>query len=319
MKIHFVYAGSPDNGSSVSPYTITRNLYKYLASKAEVRYYEWSSGSEIIVEPEDVVIGHPNYPEHTPIQKFFASGQQCRLKCLIHPLHTAKVEDNWPFNHLAQKADKIFSICGPYWYDTIESTVFGEWKPKITRLDMAIDTDYWTHQKSSFRPVGQRRILYVGSSIPNKNLGLLLNIIHSMPDTQFVWYGGSSDHPIFKCRNATVTGWVDMNKQTIAQICSEADFLISTSTSDANPTTLLEFGLGSGLIPICTKESGYYNDESFINIPTSTDAVEIIKHWLNQPEHVLQEMSDKNRKKAEAHYNWDVFCNKIGQELFGHP
>ena len=111
MRIHLVYAGSPDSESIQSPYSITKNLYYYLKARAHVMYHDWTSRATIEALSNDIVIGHPNYDSDTIISKFFRSGQKCKAKCLIHPLHTVRIQDNLPFDPLARAADKIFWSC----------------------------------------------------------------------------------------------------------------------------------------------------------------------------------------------------------------
>lgn len=317
MKIHLVYAGSPDDPRIQSPYSITRNLYYYLKARADVSYYTWDSYAEINPEPDDIFIGHPHYDPNTTVQRFFNSNKKCRMRCTIHPLHTNRIQDNMPFNEIAMMADKIFSICGPYWYDTIDQTPFAHWKPKIVRLDMAVDSKIWKYQKTKFNDPGRRNIVYIGSSMPQKNLGYLYDIVKSMPNTQFRWYGGSGDHPLANLKNMKIYGWCDFNDQNILrEIYDFADIFLNVSNSDANPTTLLEFGLAGGLIPICTETSGYWKSESFINITHNlNEAISTINTWLTKPTLELENLSIKNRTICEKEYTWDKFCSTIWKEI----
>jgi glycosyltransferase involved in cell wall biosynthesis len=320
MKIHFVYAGQPDYPYIQSPYSITKNLYYYLKQRAEVLYYTWDSYSDIPAEPDDIVIGHPHYDPNTTIQRFFASGKKCKAKFTIHPLHTVRVGDNMPFDHLTRAADKVFSICGPYWYDTIDTTPFAHWKDKIIRLDMAVDTNIYKYRKSHINEVGNRGIVYVGSDMPQKNLQYLYEIARRLPTVNFRWYGGNEGHQLNQLPNVKVIGWCDFsNDALMTDIFNFADLFVNVSISDANPTTLLEFGLGGGLIPICTQTSGYWNLASFINIPHNVDtAVNTITEWLLKPEEDLKALSTYNREICERDYTWDIFCSKVYNELEKH-
>lgn len=317
MKIHFVYAGSPDESSIQSPYSITKNLYYYFKARAEVQYYTWDSYTDVNVSPDDVFIGHPHYDVNTTVQRFFASGKKCRLRCTIHPLHTVRVGDNMPFDHLTRSADKVFSICGPYWYDTISETPFAHWKPKIVRLDMAVDSNIYQHKKKTFNEVGRRGIVYVGSAMPQKNLMYLYEIAKAMPTVQFRWYGGSGEHPLASLPNMKVFGWCDFRDQSILNdLYNFADLFLNVSISDANPTTLLEFGLAGGLIPLCTPTSGYWNSKSFVNISHKLDeSLKVISDWLHKPSSELQALSLYNRQVCENEYNWDKFCSTVYNEL----
>ena len=314
--IHFVYAGYPGDPRIQSPYCITNNLYNYLSKRAEVKYYEWTSRDNIQYNEDDIILGHPFYDQNTPTQLAFANPKPCRAKCLIHPLHHARPEDNFPFDGMARKADKIFSICGPYWYNTLESSKFAHWKPKITRLDMAVDLNVWPYRKEIFNAPRNRRLLYVGSSMPQKNLSLMHGILKELPHVAMSWYGGSSDHPLAKLPNVTVYGWQAFTPETVKDICNRHDLFLNTSYSDANPTTLLEFCLASGVVPICTEASGYHNDSCFINIPQDRDgALAIVKEWLKAPPEKLRAISLENRRVCEEVYTWDKFCSTVWNGL----
>lgn len=316
MKIHFVYAGSPDDSRIQSPHSITRNLYYFFKNKADVKYYTWDSHDDVDVEPDDIFIGHPHYDTNTTVQRFFASGKKCRLRCTIHPLHTVRVQDNMPFDHLTKEADRVFSICGPYWYDTIEHTPFAHWKPKITRVDMAVDSNIYPYLKTNFNQIGHRKLVYIGSSMPQKNLGFMYEVMKRLPTVQLHWYGGDGETPLARLPNVKTVGWVVLDKELAQKIVKECDIFINTSISDANPTTLLE-STAWGLIPACTPQSGYYNDEMFTSLTLSDieKTVQIITDLLHTPSEQLIERSLKSRKKIETHYTWNNFCNTIWNEL----
>jgi len=317
MKIHLVYAGECDDQRLQSPYGITRNLYKYLKERAEVEYHKWDSTMMPEINPEDIVIGHPHYDENTVIQRIFKEDVACKAKCLIHPLHTARVEDNMPFDSMARKADKIFSICGPYWYDTIESTPFKHWKPKITRLDMAVNTIHYPYLRKQFNKPGLRKLVYIGSSTPHKNLGFMVEIMKRISGTKLYWYGGSSDHPLAQLKNVQTTGWSIMNKTVARRIIDDADIMINTSISDANPTTLLE-ARAWGLITACTPQSGYYNDPFFdaLDLDDLDGSVETVRNLIfNVPSEELLERAEKSKDEIVAKYTWDRFCQTIWDEI----
>lgn len=312
MTIHFVYAGDANVDSNKSPYSITYNLYKFLAARVQVTYHRWDACYDIDLGPDDILLGHPHYDPNTVIQRAFKRDLPCRARYLIHPFHHRRVEDNFPFDHLARAATKIFSICGPYWYDTIGDTVFAHWKEKMVRVDMAIDLNHWPYRKTTFNAPGNRGVVYVGSGMPQKNVGLLTEIAKRLPEVRFDWYGGSGDHSLAALTNTHVEGWTDFTPQKVAEICYRNDLFVNVSISDANPTTLLEFGLASGIVPLVTETSGYWRDDCFINIPLNAGAAAtIIKDWLQKPSEELQARSLANRTICEQKYTWERFCQTI--------
>jgi len=317
MRIHFVYAFDPDNGVLQSPYSITRNLHRYLKARAEVVYYQWDQKRTPELKPDDIFIGHPHYDPDTVVQRVFRKNLQCKARCTIHPLHTARVNDNWPFDFMAQQANKIFSICGPYWVDTIENTVFKHWKPKITRLDMAVDANHFPFLRKKFHESGKRRLVYIGSAMPQKNLGYMAQLMSTMPDVQLDWYGGDSNHPLAKLANVRTFGWMTLNSTVAQKIIDDCDIMINTSISDANPTTLLE-SRAWGLITACTPQSGYYNDPFFTeldlgDLKKSREALRYLLHDASNEELMVRAI--KSRKEIEDKYTWENFCGTVWREL----
>jgi hypothetical protein len=312
-KLVFVYAGDPNDGRISSPYSITTNLYNYFINRGlKVEYHKWDSYDDVELSRDDVVIGHPHYDPNTIIQKIFRQPKQCKARCTIHPFHHQRVEDNFPFDYITKQADKVFAITGNYWYDTIGDTPFAHWKEKMVRLDMAVNSAAWPHRKTTFNSPSCRGIVYVGSNMPQKNVGMLAAIAGKMRDVRFDWYGGDGDAPLAKLPNVHVEGWADFTSEKIANICYRNDLFVNVSISDANPTTLLEFCLASGIIPICTETSGYWKDDCFINIPHDVDkAVIIIRDWLNRPSKELIAKSAANRLVCDERYTWNKFCETI--------
>jgi glycosyltransferase involved in cell wall biosynthesis len=320
MTVHFVYAFDPDSGQIQSPYCITKNLYYYLKQRTDVAYYLWDSQKSIPAKPDDIILGHPHYDKRTVMHKVF-KGTKCRVRCTIHPFHHKRTGDNMPFDYMARQADKIFSICGPYWYDTIGNTPFAHWKPKMVRLDMAVDCKHFPYLRAksgefAFNPPGRRRLTYVGSSMPQKNLQYMVALMQRMRDVELHWYGGSGDHALAKLPNVRTVGWVTLNRKTAEKIVKNCDIFINTSISDANPTTLLE-ARAWGLTTACTKQSGYYNDpfftELYLDDLNRTESV--IRKLLAEPTETLLARAEQSRTEIEKRYTWDRFCSSIWSEL----
>lgn len=316
MKIHLVYAFEPGTDRLDSPFCITNNLHRYLSQRAEVIYDVWDAMKVPKADPEAIFIGHPHYEPTTIVQQAFRQDVKFKAKCSIHPFHHVRPEDNWPFDHIARKADKIFSICGPYWYDTADKTMFAHWKPKMIRLDMGINSEQFPFVKTKFNPIGQRKLVYIGSTMPQKNLAYMTRILSNMPDVKLKWYGGDGNHPLAKLPNVEAIGWVRLDEGMARQITNECDIFISTSLSDANPTTLLE-ARAWGLITACTPQSGYYNDEFFteLDLCDFDKTIKAIRGLLNEDEQVLLDRSKRSRTEIEAKYNWNNFCETVWQEL----
>lgn len=318
--IHFVYAGSPQNNLSYAPYTITQNLYKFLASKDQVKYYDWCESNYHQVGPNDIIIGHPNYGHNTIIQRMFRECS-CKAKCLIHPLHHGLPEHNLPFDNLAKQANAIFSIMGEYWYDTLEQSPFAHWKPKITRVDMAIDISRFQHFKKSFNPPGQRNLLYIGRESPEKGTHILYEIVRRLPNLQFWWFGAmQAESPFKTLPNAHILGWADFTPQFMTDLSKKTDFFLNTSISDANPTTLLE-AAAWGFPTFCTPQSGYYGDIEHDNLFVGLKIddidynLEVLNRYQYAPESDLIMRSNESRAVVARKYTWNNFCNTIWNRL----
>lgn len=306
--IHFVYAGTPNSGGLHAPLTITHYLYHFLADRVHTKFYSWDSTENIEPGPEDILLGHPHYDPKTVVQQAFQ--KQFRAKCLIFPFHHRRREDNWPFDPLVQKADKVFSICGPYWYDTMDRSPFAHWKSKVTRLDMAVDPTAFPYVKRSFND--NRKLVYIGSSSPNKNLPFLIKVMRAMPDVTLHWYGGDGRHPLARLPNVRTIGWTMMDRAAAERIASDCDIMVSVSDSDANPTTLLET-MAWGLIPACTAESGYYNDPLFTPLYLNNLAATVrsLRTLLGMSSESLMQRSATGREAIVDKYTWLRFCTTV--------
>lgn len=320
MTLHFVYAYKPDNAEIQAPHSITRNLYNYLSTRTKVIYHEWDSRKPIKLTPDDVLLGHPHYEPNTVVQRVFRDRIKCKARCLIHPFHHRRPQDNMPFDFMAIQADKIFSICGPYWYDTIEQSPFAHWKPKMIRLDSAVDPAHFPFLRTptgptSFNPPGKRKLIYMGGSTPHKNLEYLTEIMAALPDVELHWFGGH-DHLLTRLKNVHYTGWQKLDQNTARNIVTNYDIMINVSCSDANPTTLTE-SRAWGIITACTKESGYVNDPFFTELYLGDidRTIEAIRGLLNTPSDQLYQRAVESRAEIEHKYTWDNFCNTVWSHI----
>lgn len=312
MNIHFVYAGGINNDSEMSPYSITRNLYKHLKTKYEnVYYYDYDYAGDVVnYNKNDIVLAHPNYEENTIGRKLF--NLDFRLKASIHPLHHKMPEFNRPFHDLVDKVDVIFSIMGPYWYDTIGETEFAFWKEKITRLDMCVNGEYYKYQKKKFNSKGNRKFVYVGNNRVEKGIEILYNMFKNSKYKLDVY--GSVDHKIVNLPNVKYHGRADVNSSFGEIICDKNDFFINTSISDANPTTCTE-AAAFGLPVVCTKGSGYWPNEPFFNIEED-NYFQVMENLQHMDESLLFNKSIEQRKWVDECCNWELFCNKITERLY---
>lgn len=321
MNLHFVYAGHPKNTEKFAPFTITRNLFNFLSTKFDkIFYYDWCFGGKIRpVGRDDIILGHPNYPLSTATRQLFK--KPCRAKFLIFPFHHSMPQVNFPFDDIVKQADKIFSITGPYWYDTIDKTKFAHWREKMVRVDMAINHKDFPHTKKSFNPPGKRTFYYLGSDIPEKGLDFLATVLAKSPMYTLHLYGNiDAAHPVARLPNTKNHGWVSTSPAWAKNLAKIADVFLSPGRSDANPTTLLE-ALCWGFPAACTQQSGYYSgergDNMFFGLTYGDPHTSVqTLHQLNaMDESDLVQHALEARKKVVERHNWQRFCDVVWTTL----
>jgi len=320
MKIHFAYFGDPLNDGSIhTPETIANRMYRYLEKRAEVQYYNFMDFTTTPdVAPDDIILGHPHPWPGLFIERFFK--EKCKARYLIWPLHSRIPEINRFSIPYAKQADKLFTISGPYWIDTLSETEFAFMLPKIIRLDNSVDAnqDIWQLAKKNFNPKKQRGLFTMGRSGPEKGTTELFKLL-SKTNCPLMVAGEFSgdDLNILKDRpNTTIIGKMHWwNEQLKADIINRCDFFVNMSVSDASPTTVLE-SMALGLIPITTKECGYQYD-SFLpfNLGDETFNLNSLSHAQEIEEEDLKILQVKNRKLIEEVHNWDRFCSTVWENI----
>lgn len=307
--IHFAYAHKPDGKHICSPCSITNHLYYYLSLKGQVTFHNYLERKKIELQEGDIFIGHPHFDSLAVTQQTILDNTKGK-KYLLFPFHHYMPKFNMPFNDVVMACDKYFAITGPYWHQTIRHSKFAHWEPKMVRLDMAVNYEHFPRQKASFNDNGQRRILYIGRNSEEKNPGLLRKIIHYLSDVHFVLIGIDIEAP-----NTTCLGRILLDDKAAKSLCERCDYFINTSISDANPTTILETA-SWGLIPICTRQSGYYEGELVYNIPLQAElAAKRLREILSISSEALMERSLTLTDLVKREYNWDKFCSTVWTEI----
>jgi len=202
---------------------------------------------------------------------------------------------------------------GPYWYDNLESSPFAHWKPKITRLDIAIDTVHFPHFKQTFNAPGSRVFAYIGSDVPEKGIKILHELFKRVRYTLHMY--GNISNPIVNLPNVHYHGYTTITPQFCSDLCKTADIFVNTSISDANPTTCTEAG-SLGLIVLCTPQSGYWPNQPFWSLnPTNVEEmVEVLHNVQSMPNKQLIDQSLKQRQWVES-CNWDKFCTTVSNKI----
>jgi glycosyltransferase involved in cell wall biosynthesis/ADP-heptose:LPS heptosyltransferase len=316
--VHFVYSGDPYNNEAIrAPKTIANKLFRFLEQRINVRYYDLKDEEvKVNVRQNDIILGHPYSSTNSVIWKLFR--QPCAKKYLIWPLHTGIPEMNRYSKPLAEIADRLFIISGPYWTDTLDKTEYAGWKDKIVRVDNAVDSNIFALIKKQFNPAGRRGLFVFGRSGAEKGTGKLFELL-AKTTYPVVVAGDYNEEDLQIIRNrpkTTMLGRIDWrHPDTVEYIMQTCDFFVNMSVSDASPTTLLET-MAIGVVPITTPQCGYYYP-SFIMLSQDDPERNILMIQSAQlkSEQELKELQAENRRIIEQKHNWEQFCRTIWEQI----
>lgn len=295
-----------------APYSITVRLLRFLQRQSRCKLYDWRETEEIPYGPDDIVLGHPHPDPDTPIQRAFGSDRPCRAKILIFPIHHALPEVNRYALPLLDRADLVLGIMGPYWYDTLASSVFAPWRHKIVRLDMAVDAAQYPWVKRRFNPPGARGYLHIGYNVPEKGPGVLAATMAGLSEYRRGWIGAGDEIPHIP----RITPFASLTPGYVAGLAADYDIFVNTSVSDANPTTILE-AMAWGFAAACTPQSGYYNMPtlSALDVTDIGANVATLRGLQQAPGEDLAGAAEINRRLIETHYTWERFCGTVRRAL----
>lgn len=295
-----------------APWSITYHLHDFLKQHMDVKLYDWQEKGKIDLNPRDIILGHPHPDPDTIVQRTFRAGRPCRLKALIFPIHHKIESINEYAVPLIDKADIVFGIMGRYWFDTLGDSFLAEWKDKIVRLDMAVDSEEYPSVKKDFNKAGSRGYLYIGLNKPEKGSEVLSETMQQLTDYRRGWIGPGEDIEFVD----RIAEFARLEPSYVEKLAREYDIFVNTSISDANPTTILE-AMAWGFPVACTPQSGYYDMPSITGLST-TDIKHNIKKLLElqfAPEEHLLQLSRENRRLVESTYTWKKFCSTVWQVI----
>jgi hypothetical protein len=277
----------------------------------EVKAHDWDSYYQIKPNPGDMLIGHL-CPLPFTVMKRSLKLPGWRRKIIIQPYNESMDYAAFDDEYI-DMCDISLAITGPYWFDRISKHhFFSRYMPKLRRIDLAIDLDYFPRIKTKFNPPGQRKFVYVGVDNKYKNLNYLEAIFSKLPTFEI--------HAIGKIRSNRKFihhGFVDFSTDSAKELIKEFDFLITVGSNDANPTTILE-AIGWGLIPICTPTSGYLDIPGIVNVPVDSlnDTASILNHLQNCPDEELEEIRKTGQQTLVKDHFWDLFYQRVYEALF---
>jgi glycosyltransferase involved in cell wall biosynthesis len=301
-----------DDWPSYSPASVTKHVYETLRANFQTNLYDWQERMLIRGGDNDVLIGHPNPMDSRSVWNQSCVRGRFGVRIAMFPIHHGLAEINAPIEQYIPQVDAIFGITGEYWYDTWDKSAFAHWKPKIVRLDMAIDTAYFPRVKTRFNRKGKRKFFFIGNAQPGKGVHLLSILFGLARNHQCVWIGGPGGFPNLHIRN----GFVLLTPDYMERIAEECDFFITMGVSDANPTTILE-AMAWGFPVCCTPQSGYYNLPGISELSTTDMGrnIEVLDQLQETPEEELIARADAARRLVETNYTWDRFNDVVLTEL----
>jgi hypothetical protein len=300
--IHLIY---PHKRINSAPNVIGWKVYDFLSQKYNVKVYDWDKFGIIIPNDGDILIGHP-HPNPFTIFNLSYTNIKWGKRIVLTPFN-CDLKQNAFLDKYIYTADNYIAITGNYWSSNLSNSYFSHWWPKFSPIDLAVDRLVFPIIKKTFNPVGNRKIVYIGHTGWRKNTKYLEKIAAQNPDFTFYWCGKG------KSLNGFIPlGYLNFDEKKSQEIISNMDFSITVGEFDANPTTILE-SMAWGIIPICTKSSGYDIYDSIINVPLNNieKVSEILQELSIKSCDELYEIQKKNWDLLELEFNWDIFLSKI--------
>lgn len=313
--LHGLDAPEPPN----SPYSLTWNVGRYLREHVMAlgygfQYVNLDDTSDHDIQPQDIILAHSWYPAGFMTATL---DKKVKARFLIQPYQHDIVGKNesWWIKDIVEECDHLFFVTGKYWYDTMSEGLYGDWKDKVTRLDMAVNPLLHPHSKRRWNKPGQRKFLAIGADIPYKGLGLIADLAR-VAGFHLGYYGSAPHERFVHVPQFVHHGARDFTPEVQAQISNEYDAFISLAIGDANPTTLLETACW-GMLPMCNLQSGYYPDDPFMELSTNYILFNLsqIDYIQQAPEYELRQRADAIRQRVLAEHTWDKFCKTLWDKL----
>jgi glycosyltransferase involved in cell wall biosynthesis len=212
---------------------------------------------------------------------------------------------------VVRRCDLFLALTGRTWFDAVGSSDAAHWRPKMVQVDLAVDRDEYPLVKPSFHRAGSRRFVYIGHTGWYKNTPYLSELAARLPDTAFSWIGSGDG-----IEGLRPYGRLDFSTEEARRVVAEHDFLLTVGFGDANPTTILE-AMAWGLIPVCTRESGYAEQHGVVNVPLgdADRAAEILRGLQDADEERLLDLQRANLDALDRHFNWDRFAGQVVEAI----
>lgn len=297
-----------DDQRKSSPWTIGSNLRKKLLTQFNVVMHEWDANYTIAPSNNEILLGHPHPKANTVFRKSFDGPWSHRF--VICPF-TTNPQQMYFVEPYARQANAFFAICGPTWAKKLPTSLYSHLSNRFIPTDMGIEPNNWPPLDREFSPPHQRRFAYIGSSLALKGTPFLEMISAQRDPNEFSWIGASN----WIRTNTTKFPFTDLQTTEGRDLLSKFDFIFSPGKSDANPTVLLE-AMSLGLIPVCTRESGYDDDNRFyvMNYGQIDSALNLCDELQVVPCEELEKRRNSNFL-ALREYSWAKFTDTVLSEI----
>lgn len=326
MSKTFWFSYSLPSGSTLdddefpnSPYSLTWNVGRMLRERVTAAGYDFTyvnldDDAPRAIGEDDLILGHSWYPTGFLTMAF---AQRCRAKFVLQPYQhdiVGRNESAW-VKALFANADHLFFITGPYWHDTMHEGLYGDWKPKTTRLDMAVNSDLHPFLKRRWGKPNKRAVLSIGADIPYKGLDRVAELAMS-GGFRLGYFGNAPRERFQHVPQFTHHAGALFTPPLIQQVADEYDFFVSLALGDANPTTLLETACW-GLLGFCNPQSGYWPNDPFLALELDNLAgnLDQLDYWQGLSEYDLRLRSELMREHVASHYTWTRFCDTLWQGI----
>lgn len=303
-----------------SPYHHTYHIGRMLRQKAQERgwgfeYRNLNDTEPVTIGPDDIVIGHPWFDGNTFIEQAF--NQECRAKFVLQPYTERMVgPEAEPLLHqMWTQADHLFLNTGPFWFDTMSDSPYAQYKDKATRLDNQVNPALHPYSKRSWGEPGKRGILAIGYSNMIKGLDKVEELAR-VAGLRLLHLGTVEDGFFDNVPQCTSMPGMEFTARNISWICDNYDAFISMARFDANPTSLLETACW-GLLGCCTKQSGYWPNEPFIELRLDDLAFNLdMIDWIQRaPAAELQARAETIRTRVIEQHPIEARLAKIWDKM----
>lgn len=311
-----------------SPYTITWHVGRFLQSYAHNAGYDFCYVNLDSVEPvefgaNDIAIGHVWDTPGSFMQQALTAN--IKAKIVLQPYSHGMVSagDVQRYIDLFMKADALLFVTGDYWYDTMKASPFAALYPKVTRVDMAVNTELHPYSKTVWNKPGERAVCVIGHDIPTKGYRHVAELAR-VAGFRLGHFGSANEATFEHVPSMTFHGGHLFTPEIIQAVCAEYDALIALPTADANPTVLLE-AAAWGLAVFCSQEAGYLPGHPFRELRRPGPMVDTaqamafnvvqMRAFQHESEYDLRAESTRLRRKIETDYRFDRMCAAIWSKV----